>query len=171
MKRCYVLTALLVLALLMLILALTTSSARRYRDYLSGFWVGDPGFLAKAELRDVQLFISPEESGGDRSGYLIMTDQEGKFVSNQAVTVRAGRPGAWQSLRSAFRRSGDVCTAPVEFEYLGGSAPMPASMKLSLSILGGTLTLFDDEKVYAFLAKDNSTSISALEAWKAQGAQ
>jgi hypothetical protein len=40
-------------------------------------------------------------------------------------------------------------------------------MKMSVSIGDGTLTLYDGERVYAFLAKDPSTSAAAVGAYAA----
>ena len=75
-------------------------------------------------------------------------------------------------MRSAIRVEKDAYTARrFEIEYdavVGGEEPpMPETMKMTLSILDGTLTLYDEEKVYAFMEKDLAASAAALEAYVA----
>ena len=171
--------AIIILIIVVLAVYLGSASGRRYEGYLSGLWVGDPGFLEKAQLRDLQLFLAPREHGSrGRQGYLIMTDLAGNFISNQAIELRVGAPVErwWTALKSVFRTSHDAYKArTVEIDYdssAGAMAstegpPMPERMKMTLSILDGTLTLYDDEKVYAFLEKDLLASAAAVEAYKA----
>jgi hypothetical protein len=170
----------LIIAVVIVVLILLTAillgslSMSRYETYLSGLWVGDPGFLKRAGLRDLQLFLAPCE-GGSRQGYLIMTDLNDNFVSNQAIEVRE-RSGAqrwWTALKSVFRTCGDAYTARcVEFEYddaaAGGEPPMPTQMKMALSMVDGTLTLYGEDRVYAFLEKDLAASAAALAAYAEQ---
>jgi hypothetical protein len=44
---------------------------------------------------------------------------------------------------------------------------MPETMRMTLSILDGTLTLYDGEKVYAFMEKDLAASAAAIAAFNA----
>jgi len=166
-----VVAAVVVVVLLVIIVLVGAVAARRYENYLSGYWVGDPGFLEKAQLRDMQLFIAPRE-GGCRQGYLLMTDLDGNFVSNQAIEIceRSAAQRWWTALGSSFKTARDAYSAQcVEITYddasAGGAAPMPERVKLTLSILDGTLTLYDDTKVYAFLVKDSAASAAAVEAY------
>src|ERR1700736_5643753 len=64
---------------------LASSNRRRYEALLSGMWVGDPAFLRKAGLTDMQLYFSPpsDSDRGRRQGYAILTDGSGGFVANQ----------------------------------------------------------------------------------------
>jgi hypothetical protein len=161
--------AAIILVLLLVVASISVASVRRYENFLSGLWVGDPGFLRKAQLDDFQLFLAPSEDGR-RQGYLIITDTDGAYVSNQAIEVRVGSAARrWSSaLRSAFKAEGDAykaCSFEIEFDADG--SPVPSQMKMALSILDGTLTLYDGEKVYAFLAKDPTASAAALAAWAA----
>lgn len=163
--------AAVIIVLIVVLAAAATLAAQRYGRYLTGLWVGNPVFLTKAELKDFQLFIAPRERGR-RQGYLIITGSDGEFVSNQAVEIRE-RPRGWSALCAAFRTERDAYVEPAfEIEYdsvvlSGESPPMPASMKMTLSILGGTLTLYDGEKVYAFLEKDFDASAAATAAYGA----
>jgi hypothetical protein len=153
-----------------LVLVVAKAAVKRYENYLTGYWVGDPAFLARAHLRDLQLFIAPNE-GGRRQGYLIITDENGDFVSNQAIEIRE-RPSWRSALRASLRAERDAYTArrfEVEYDAAaeGDEPPMPASMKMAISILDGTLTLYDEEKVYAFMEKDLAVSAAALAAYGA----
>jgi len=159
--------ALVVVLIIVVVLTLGVPAARRYKNYLSGMWIGDPGFLRKAQLSDLQLFVAPLE-GGSRQGYLIMTDLDGNFISNQAVEMRVNT-SMWSALRSSLKTTADTFVSPqVAFEFDdSGEPPIPTTLKLTLSILDGSLTLYDDEKVYAFMTKDFSASTSAIEAYTA----
>lgn len=165
-----VITAAIIAILVVIILVVGSTAVRRYEDYFSGFWVGDPGFLKKARLKDMQLFVAPGEDGC-RQGYILMTDLDGNFVSNQAVEIRerSAVQRWWTALGSTFRVARDCYRARcVDIEYddsATGEPPMPEHVKMALSILDGTLTIYDDSKVYAFLAKDNAVSAAALAAW------
>jgi hypothetical protein len=180
--RALVIAVVILLLIILIAAVLGALAMRRYETYLSGLWVGDPGFLARARLRDLQLFLAPRE-GGRRQGYLIMTDLDGAFLSNQAIEVRerAAAQRWWTALRSVFRTSGDAYASNcVEIEYddcgeragEGGGAdpPMPERMKMALSMLDGTLTLYDQDKVYAFLEKDLTASAAAVAAYGAPDA-
>lgn len=160
------LAAAVLVAVIVIAFAVGVVSARRYESLLSGYWVGDPGFLERARLQDMQLFVAPPE-GGRRRGYLIMTDLGGDFVANGAVEIRgrAGPPRWWAALGPALRASRDAYRRGAALE----GAPFPAEVRLTVSALDGTLTISDDEKVYAFLARDGATSGAALEAWAAGG--
>ena len=156
--------------IVIIIVALVGSAtARRYEHYLAGLWVGDPAFLKKAQLRDLQLFIAPREDGR-RQGYLIITNEDGEFISNQAIEVRE-RPQRWSALRAMLRTKNDAYSHRFKVEYdavqEGDEPPMPEKMKMTLSILNGTLTLYDGEKIYAFMAKDFTASAAAVEAYSA----
>ena len=156
-----------VLAIVLVTVAWTTNRAQhRYENYLGGLWTGNAGYLDRAQLQDFQLFIGPRESGGARQGYLIMVDLGGGFVANQSLEIRE-TPNYTSALRASLRSKSDVYTLhDVGFKTDDGAElPMPARLRLSLSILDGTLTLYDGKSVYAFLEKDLSASAVATEAY------
>jgi hypothetical protein len=139
-------------------------------------WVGEPSFLDKAHLSDMQLFVSPAASGGARASYLIMADLGGNFIANQAVEIRESMPlwRAWPVVRNFFKPRDDECVLrDVTFVYdepsggepSSGAPPMPPTLTASLSISEATLTLYDSERVYAFLRKDYAASSAALAAF------
>ena len=158
--------AVIILVIIALVAA-AAAAARRYEHYLAGLWVGDPAFLKKAQLRDLQLFIAPRDAGGCRQGYLIITDKDGEFVSNQAIEI-CEHTQWWSALSSTFRVKTDAYSTSdfqtIYDDVTAGDPPMPEAMKMTLSILEGTLTLYDKEKVYAFMHKDLAASAAAIAA-------
>jgi hypothetical protein len=157
-------------AIVVIIIVVARAGVRRYDGYLSGMWVGEPAFLEQAGLRDLQLFLAPREAGC-RQGYLIIAGA-GELISNQAIELRElGGGKRWGAAAKHGLHSGrDSYSCSVDVDYDDTSAdttPMPTRMKMTVSILDGTLTLFDDEKVYAFLVKDPTASAAAIEAYAA----
>jgi len=154
--------------LVVVLILLNIIAKKRYDNYLSGLWVGDPGFLDDAQLSDLQLFIAPSESGC-RQGYLIMKDVNGEFIANQAVTVydRAGMTRFSTTLKSSFSTSYDCrTTTNFEIEYDNElEAPFPSDVQMTISILDGSMKIFDEDRVYAFMSKDMATSAAAISAY------
>lgn len=166
------LCALAAVLLVLLIWAFAGSAAsRRYQNYLGGVWVGDPSFLRTADASDFMLFVGPEEGSG-RPGYIRIVDSSGEVVASQALTLRVSQgPGRWgPALRSALAGSRDALTftASLEFDEVVPEAPIPGAVSLSVSLLEGTLAIFDGQKVYAFLEKDLAASASALAEYSAE---
>lgn len=172
--RALAIAALVALLVVLAVYLVGAAAARRYEGFLSGYWVGDPGFLQKARLRDMQFYVAPPE-GGARQGYLLMTDLDGNFVANRAVELRVRPPFPrwWAALGAAFRAERDAYAAGhLEIEFDGpAEPPMPERVKLTVSMLDGTLTLYDDTAVYGFLTKDYAASAAAAEAYAAGGPQ
>lgn len=161
-----VLIAVIIIAVLVILVVAGATAVRRYEHYLTGLWVADPAFLHKARLRDLQVFIAPRAPpSGGRQGYLIITDTDGEFISNQAIEIQE-HPQWWSALRAAYRVKVDAYSTPdLQIAYDDGDAPMPKSMRMTLSILEGTLTLYDSKKIYAFMRKDLTASATAIEAY------
>jgi len=152
-----------VAVLVLILLATASTAAKRYDGYLEGLWAGDPSFLEESNLSDFQLYIGPRK-GRAREGYLLMTDTTGAFVANQAIEIEEPRMRWLPASRNAFRSKDDKYTLrQVQFTYSNGDEPMPSKLRLTLSILNGTLALHDDEKLYAFLEKDIAASAAAAE--------
>lgn len=152
--------------ILIVILTIAAFAARRRFDYyLSGMWVGEPAFLKRAALGDYQLFIDkPSASDRTRQGYLIIAGEDGKLISNQAIEIRMSAPLPWVALWGSrpFAARDAYTVSRADFEYddadAGVDAPMPSRLKIALSAVDGTLTLYDDSKVYAHLMKDHIAS-------------
>jgi len=161
------------MVIVLTLITIGTVAMRRYESYLSGYWVGEPSFLQKAGLKDMQLFVAPP-SGGCRQGYLIMTNLSGGFIANQPIELHehSALQRWWTALGSVFGTERDAYKADrLEIEYAGTPAgeesPMPANLKMSVSLLNATMTLYSDSRVYAFLQKDMRVSEVAVESYEA----
>lgn len=153
--------AALVLILIILVVVLSPR-VREFEKFLSGVWIGESAFLKESGLAELYLYIAPREKSS-RQGYLVMVDSQGEFVSNQGVEIDyACAFKRWMSaLKSNFSSSKvDYCVPCAQITY-DDSAAMPEEMSLGLDVSKGTLTLYDSEKIYAFLVKDNEVSMSA----------
>ena len=156
MRKARLLFALAAAALLVVAVLVWRLHTGRYDAYLEGLWAGDPTFLSGAALNDLQLYIGPNENGV-RQGYLILVDTAGNFVSNQALKLQGGR---W---RGALKlKAPDAARANIGLTF-DAAAPMPEALTATLSMADGSLTLHDDQKVYAFMWKDHAASSAAAE--------
>lgn len=159
------------LVIILIVVALSgASAARRHLSWVSGVWSGDPSWMRSAQVEDFLLFVGPGSPAGEFSGYLRIVSDDGQVVTSQAFTLRATPPGRLVSLRAALsaRPGRDTVKIPVSLEFDeadGPPPPIPAALSLSLSTLEGTMALLDDQKIYAFLAKDVYSSSVALQAY------
>lgn len=160
---------LLAIIIVLVIVAAAESRARlRYAHYLSGYWTAHPDFAETAELSEFQLFIAPAGAGGARQGYLLIVDGAGKTIVNQAIDLRM-RPRVASAAMQANKLTLDEFQGRLSIDY--GTAEPPAGappdqMRMTLSVLSGTLTLFDADRVFACLVKDFATTDSALRAYE-----
>lgn len=164
-----------IVAIVVILIAVVSPRVRDYERFLSGFWSGDPTFLKEAGLSQMHLYIAPcERSGGRwcRQGYLLMVDSGGAMVSNQGIELQwSGMAGRWKSaLKSHFSASADevyrVANAAFTYDF---QAVMPEAMHLGLDVAQGSISLYTDEKLYAFLMKDNEVSAAANAEYCASG--
>ena len=163
----------IVVVILVVLLAVLPFRVRDHEKYLTGLWVGDPNFLKQAGLSAMFLYMAPcEQLDGDwkRQGYLVMFDAKGGQVSNQGIEVTYPRP--FSRWRSAFmshfcarvRETYRISDALITYD---DAEIMPKKMHLGLNASEGTLALYsDDHKLYAFLVKDNETSLLANTAYR-----
>ncbi len=184
MRASYVLGAILAALILvvLLVIAVLAPAAARCEHAVTGMWIGSTAFLARAGLRDFQLYIGPRENGA-RQSYLLIADDRGGLLANQALEIRygGGLRRWWSGAKTAFagaraaeggkeqsspQKSGTYRVIGAEFAYDSAPPPeLPTVMNLALSAADGSLTLYDDEKVYAFLYKDMQASSAANEAY------
>jgi hypothetical protein len=159
-------TAALLLAATVVLIILAVFAYARYRRFLGGVWAGDARFLEETGLGAAQLFLSGA-SGGSREGYLLMTAPDGAEVTSSAITVADG--GYAQALataaRSLFSYGGDAVRGTLNIEPAERAGwPWPATLKYTLSAFDGTITLYDDETVWFFGARDSLASAAAANA-------
>lgn len=164
------LLALVVVAVLV-ILALSRPRARDLEAALTGFWAGDPEFMAEAGLSDLYLYLAPASGQGERQrqGYLVMAG-DGRVLSNQGVEVSYS--DGWGRAWSALKGSIVAAAAPfyrirgVAFSY-SEEAAMPPALDLLYDAGRGTLTLHSGEKVWLRAFKDAEASAWAAETYAA----
>lgn len=151
------------IVILIILVAVLSPRVRDFEKFLSGVWVGEPAFLKEAGLAELYFYIAPREKTS-RQGYLVMVDSQGEFVSNQGVELdyKCAFKRWMSALKSNFsaRSEADYRVPCAQVTY-DDSAVMPEELSLGLDVSKGTLTLYDSEKIYAFLVKDNETSMSA----------
>lgn len=160
-----VLIGVVVIVTIIIIVSLARPAVSRYENMLSGMWIGDPGFLKKSGLSDMQLFISPADDR-HRQGYLIMTDTNGGFIANQALSIGYSFPltKSIRAIGNSFKSSGDAVTLTAHIDLDEGEnidQPLPADIKMTISLSDSSMTLFDDQKVYAYLYRDPVASRAA----------
>ena len=155
----------IIVVLTIILMLVARPTLLRYENLLGGMWVGDPGFLKKSGLSDMQLFVSPT-GGRQRQGYLIMTDTNGEFIANQALELEC-RFGIFRSVkafRNHFRPGHDTMSGSVRITIDEGEnieSPFPPDLKMAISLAEGSMTLFNDQKVFAYLYRDPVASHAA----------
>ena len=160
----------LVVIVVITIIAAESRARRRYCKYLSGYWIAHPDFAETAAVSEFQLFIAPPRGRGrKRQGYLLIVDSSGKTAVNQAIELVA-RSRAQLACAQSQKTTADEFQGRLDIDYGGAEPPgaLPSQMRMSLSVLNGTLTLFDSDRVYACLVKDFATTDSALRAYESE---
>ena len=153
--------AVIIVAIIVILVIVAMPFVRKYDTMLGGMWVGDPEFLKQSKLSDMQLYISPGNTTA-RSGWLIMTDDKGEFICNTPIEFEYRYPfilsRVWKSMAGV-----DEMPARISIGVEGGdkAIPFPEKMRMLFSIANGTITLFNKEKMFAFLYKDPLASRAA----------
>lgn len=151
-----------IIVLIILLILIVAPRIHGLESQISGFWTGNDAFLERAGLASYYLYIGPRESKAPwsrRQGFLVITDREGGTVTSQAIGISyLSLFRRWTSaLRGHFSPAAPYnIKATIEYD---DEAVMPE--KVTLSFLNGTLTVRDSEKIYAFLTRDNETSLAA----------
>jgi hypothetical protein len=156
--------ALFLAVIVVLLLVVIWYASSRHERYLSGFWNIDPSFASQAGIGDMVVYIG-EKDGNTRPGYVYMTDTKGNSIANQAFEVSdkfskmVRKP--WSALKTTF--GDDVYRFGANFDFdedFTGPGAMADQMDIALSMVNGTLTLYDSEKIYGHFHRDNATSAS-----------
>jgi hypothetical protein len=160
-----------IIVVIIIIMLVAIPRARNSEKCLSGFWTGETAFLRRAGLSEMFLYIAPPESGwgrNNRQGYLLMVDNEGETVSNQGIELSYGSAfSRWSSsLKSHFsnapRETYKIASVDIAYD---DEAVMPEKVSIGVNTSDGTLALYDKDKIYAFLVRDNEVSTAANEAY------
>lgn len=147
-------SALVVVLVIVLVWALWRGSSMT-NVHLPGMWAGTPDFLKKAGLEEFVLLVGPDIS----SSYLLMANEDGKTVANAPVcTVFAE---SFASCAMAALYGGSIKGTLLCEAFPEGT--LPECVEFVLDVENGTLTLFDDQKIYAALYKDTLASLATSQ--------
>jgi hypothetical protein len=145
-------------------------SCNKYHYYLSGMWVGDPEFLKKSNLKDLQIFISPKNKI-KRNGYIIMVNTNNDIILNQPIElqeVSSSHNQRWAAYNMDKKINNDNFT--INYLILNDidTDLFPKNIILSVSIGNGTLVIksSDNDHVYALCEKDLISSAAAIAAYE-----
>ena len=156
-----------VIVVLVIIIVVAWGRTRDAENVFTGFWTGEPAFLDRAGLREMYLYVAPRERRGlrwGRQGYLVMADADGNLISNQALELTYGAPlrRGLAALKSHFGDGRyEVPTLLVDCEE---DEIIPSRLRMGLDATKGTLALYNNEKLFAFLTRDNETSLATAGA-------
>lgn len=163
-----------IVLVIILVVAIAIPTGRRYQDFLTGIWAGDPLFLASTGLSSLQIYLAPAE-GGTRQGYLLMTNDAGEFIANSAFDLSFDQGGVLQNLQAHFRPHHQYhFNATLEFDSKSAGElanVIPSDITVNVCPAEGTFSLRDDKKIYAYCHKDALASMSAETAWADGAAQ
>jgi len=184
----------IIIILLITIIYITNGankSCAKYHYYLTGMWIGDPEFLKKSNLTDLQFFISPKEKRGRcriRNCYIIMVDINGKFILNQPIEleeISSSHNQRWCAYGANKKIKDDVFN--IEFRITNEDIAEPnkditepnkdiaepeifnilsKKIILSLSMINGSLIIKNNNKIYGLLEKDLISSAAAISAYE-----
>ncbi len=143
----------IILSILVVIVLLVIYSTSKYNNYLIGYWKGESGYLEEADLSVLELYISPKNSG-----YLIMITTDGTVIYDGTVKIKSIRMALFSSLFNVFKTKNDMCYD----NYIEFADELPEGTKklsFNISILNGTLCLYDKKSIYAFLIKNNESTL------------
>lgn len=140
-----------VLFLIILILYKYTNYCREKQDsFLSGIWSGDAEFLKQSNLKTLHLMIAPIRDSGKLKGFLSIVDNDGSDISNQII---------WLD-NSAFNNKVSITYTDPEFDAI------PSNVTINVDINKGTMMIYADSKLYAFLVKNNEMSMISNETYE-----
>lgn len=167
----YIIITVIIIIFLILIISIVNSANKccvKYQNYLTGMWIGDPEFLKKSDLSDLQIFISPKENQ-KRNGYIIMLDKNKEFLLNQPIELEelsSSHSQRW----SAYGANKQVKNDLFNIEFILNSEVeniFPKHLKFTLSMGGGVLSISDKNgKLYSLLEKDLISSAAAINAYE-----
>jgi len=160
--------AIIIILLIMLITSIKSAnkSCDKYQNYLTGMWIGDPEFIKKSDLTDLQIFIGPKENT-KRNGYIIMLDKNNEFILNDPIELQeitSKHSQRWSANTENKKIKDDNFT--ITFQLLTEiNNVFPKKMNFNLSIANGVLSIQSNGKVYALLTKDLIASAEAVASY------
>jgi hypothetical protein len=143
-------------------------SCNKYHHYLSGMWVGDPEFLKKSNLKDLQIFLSPKNKA-KRNGYIIMVNINNDIILNQPIELQEITPmhnQRWAAYNTNKKIKDDnfiinyLILSDIDTELF------PKNITMMVSMVNGTLVIKSNNNIYALCEKDLISSAAAISAYE-----
>lgn len=150
----YLLIAVIVL-LIILLVVFAVLNQRRYNNFLNGMWVGESIFMQNAGLSEFALYIRQTKNGA-ADGYILMRDTDGEVIANEIIKL-SYNTCYWSTLKGAFKLN-DSATAGIKITPIKELADVN---KMTFSMMGGSLALYNKTKLFAYLHKDIEASALA----------
>jgi hypothetical protein len=172
-KLLFIVIAIIVFLIIciMLFTNFANTSCKKYHYYLSGMWIGDPEFLKKSNLKDLQIFISPKEnknrSKSTRSGYIIMVNTNGDILINQPIDLKeitSSHNQRWAAYNMDKKIKND--SFDIQYQILNDIEDFPKNITMSVSITNGSLVIKNNNTTYALCEKDLISSAAAIVAYE-----
>ena len=167
----YVFIIAIIIIFLIIIISMVRSANNccvKYQNYLTGMWIGDPEFLKKSELSDLQIFISPRENQ-KRNGYIIMLDNNKEFILNQPIELEeysSKHKQRWSAHSANKKNTNDLFNMNFILHTKVDDI-FPKHLMFALSITNGALSISDQNgKIYSLLEKDLISSAAAVNTYK-----
>ena len=160
--------AIIIILLILLITSINSAnkSCSKYQNYLTGMWIGDPEFIKKSDLTDLQIFIGPKENL-KRNGYVIMMYKNNKFILISAIELKeitSQHTQRWSANAENKKIKDDNFN--IEYQLLTDvNNVFPKKINLNLSMSNGVLSIQSNGKIYALLIKDLIASAEAIASY------
>ena len=139
-----------IIVILVIIIYFCNQNAKSLNDYIDGFYEGDEEFLERANLTHFYLLLTHNKEGAQVGSILINgaddNDSDDTIIENTVFEITIHKK------LLTTRRDYIVYDCEIHKPI----ATLPDKFKMSLSYMSGTLSLYDDENVYAILTKDLS---------------
>jgi len=130
----------IIIILIIVVIIWKVTNYRKNREYINGYYTGDPDFLDSAHLDEFVLFIK------GNTGFIIVSNEEGDIIENTKITI---------SIYPCYKKN--TFNVTIKEQTI-----LPNKMKLTVDPYIGYLHLFDGKKTYAILVKDLYRTVELL---------
>jgi len=131
-------------------------------------WSGDPEYLKKSNLKDLQIFLSPKNKT-KRNGYIIMVNTNNDIVLNQPIELQE-MTSAHNQRWAAYNENKKIKNDNFNIDYLILSDIntdfFPKNITMSISMINGSLVIKNNNNIYALCEKDLISSAAAIAAYE-----
>lgn len=154
----------LIIVIVFMCMTCQTTTANFYDEFIGGYWVGDPEFLDKSGLNDLNMLIVRKKKQDDEyEGYIVMTDSNDNIILSSGFDLHLEKVSRAMYINKSVYKSRGCFT----FDEKISSLDDMSVFDMALSVIDGSLTISNGEKVYAYMVKDNSASRTSKLAYDA----